>query len=292
MHRAGLEAAAALPPDPSEGTTPPVATPEGTQSEQGATADADTPSFTKLDPNALPPELRPYYESMQADYTRKTQEIAPTRALQSELGLDTDGLRHAAELYTALQDPQQLVQFHSELTTALQAEGLSPAEASAAATQHIAETAQGTQGGEDFSQLDPEERRIQELESRLTRFEDSQRAESERLQQERQQLAFVAEMNQQESAVRESHQDWTQSDIDATYELSAFNGGNLIAAAARYEEIISDRIARILNGKGAVAADAAHAPLPPALSGVTRPQKFGSLEEAHKAAMAAAKLLP
>ena len=105
-------------------------------------------------------------------------------------------------------------------------------------------------------------------------------------------MAFIGEMNRQESVVREAHPDWTQSDIDATYELSAFHGGSLVDAAARYEEIVSDRIARILNGKGAVAADAAHAPLPPALSGITRPQKFGSLEEAHKAAMQAAKLLP
>lgn len=288
MHRAGLEAARALPSDSTEGTTPVVATPEG--ETQAATAPAD--SFTKLDPNALPPELRPYYESMQGDYTRKTQEVAPLRQLQNELGLDADGLRQAAELYAALQDPNTLVQFHSELSQALQAQGLSVADANAAATQHVQDTLSGGGQQQDLSLLDPEERRIQELESRLARFEQSQQAEAEARQREQMQMALVAEMNRQESVIREAHPDWTQSDIDAAYELAPFYGGSLIDAAARYEEIVSDRVTRILNGKGAVAANPANAPLPPAIPGVTRPQKFASLEEAHKAAMAAAKLLP
>ena len=32
--------------------------------------------ITKLDPNKIPDELKPFYKSMQADYTRKTQQIA------------------------------------------------------------------------------------------------------------------------------------------------------------------------------------------------------------------------
>lgn len=231
---------------------------------------------------------------MQADYTRKTQEIAPTRQLQSELGLEGNDLRQAAELYAALQDPQQLVQFHGELTAALEANGLTPAQAQAAATQHIAET---TQGGHDQSwSEDPEERRIQELESRLASFEQSQQAQQENLRREQMQMALVAEMNRQESIIREQHANnpnFGQTDIDAIYEMSAFYGGNLLDAERRYSEIVSEKVAQILNGKGAVAANPAHSPLPPALSGVTQPQSFGdNLEAAHKAALAAAKLLP
>jgi hypothetical protein len=33
-------------------------------------------SFTKFDPNVLPEDMQQVYRSMQADYTRKTQEIA------------------------------------------------------------------------------------------------------------------------------------------------------------------------------------------------------------------------
>jgi len=35
----------------------------------------DESGFTTLNPNELPPEVLPFYKSMQADYTRKTQEI-------------------------------------------------------------------------------------------------------------------------------------------------------------------------------------------------------------------------
>lgn len=288
MHEAGLAAAAALPPDP--GTTPTDATPEGQATQETATAPAD--SFSKLDPNALPPELRPYYESMQGDYTRKTQEAAPFRSIATDTGLGPDELRQAAELYAALQDPQQLVQFHGELSAALQANGLTPAEASAAATQHIAETQQRPLDTQQGWSDDPEEQRLQALEQRLAGFEQSQRAQQEQVQREQMQMALVSEMNRQEGVVRESHPDWNQSDIDAVYELSAFYGGSLIDASSRYDEVVSDRVARILNGKGAVASNPANAPLAPPVPGVTRPQTFDSLEDAHKAAMAAVKLLP
>lgn len=36
-------------------------------------------SFTSIDPNALPEELKATYKSLQADYTRKTQEVAKIR---------------------------------------------------------------------------------------------------------------------------------------------------------------------------------------------------------------------
>jgi hypothetical protein len=290
MHQAGLAAAAALPSD-TEGATQPVATPEGTATEQGATAPADTPTFTKLDPNALPPEVRPYYDSMLADYTRKTQEIAPTRQLQSELGLDGDGLRQAAELYSALQDPEQLVSFYNELQSALQANGLTPAQAEAAATEHIQSTL--TPGADDAAMMDPEERRIADMEGRLARFEQQQATEQQTRQREQQQMALVAEMNRQESIVREQFPDWNQEDIETVYRMAPGYGGSLVDAAANLAEYTSARVARILNGKGAVASNAAHGTLPPAMSGVTRPMGFGDdLDAAHRAALEAARQLP
>jgi ADP-ribose pyrophosphatase YjhB (NUDIX family) len=285
MHQRGLEAARALPVD---GTTPTEVTPEGTQVEPGTTAvEADTP-FTKLDPNTLPAELQPYYKSMQADYTRSKQEIAPYRQLAEETGLDVAGLRQSAELYGALQDPQQLVQFYSELKTALEAQGLTSAEADVAATQHIADV----QGGQEDLSLDPDEQRIQALESKLAGFEQSQQAREAAIQQQQLQTALIAEMNRQESVVKESHPDWEQEDLDAVYELSAFYGGSLIDAANRYDEVVSNRVTKILNGKGAVSANTAFSPLPAAVSASRGTEFGGDLDAAHKAAMAAAKLLP
>jgi hypothetical protein len=290
MHQRGLAAAAALPSD--DGATPNDAAPTGEQQGEVATpeAPATEDSFTKLDPSTIPAELRPYYDSMQADYTRKTQEAAPYRKLAEETGLDVDGLRSSAELYSALQDPTQIVEFHKELTDALVAQGLSPAQAAQAATEHVTSTVAG--GEEDLS-LDPEERRVQELTARLDRFEQAQQAEQAQRQQEARANQMLAEMNRQEMVIKEQHPDWAQEEIDATYELSAFYGGNLIEAAARFDDLMSSRIAKVLNGKGAAASNPALAPPPVGTGATSRGMDFGDdLNAAHKAAMAAAKLLP
>lgn len=299
-HEAALLRIADMPPISVEGDR--IVTEEGPGTSTPATptgiatpGEAATPtedSFTKLDPNALPPELRPYYTSMQADYTRKMQEAAPFRSLADDMGLGADDLRQAAELYSALQDPNQLVQFHSELSAALEATGLSPAAAAEAATEHIQTVQAGTPPGQQWSE-DPEERRIQELESRLTRFEQSEQERNEQFRREQMQMALVSEMNRQEGIIREAHPDWSQDDIDLTYELSAFYGGSLLDAASRIDERVNDRVTRILNGKGAIATNPAHTPPPPAIAGITQPKGFGDdLDAAHEAALTAARLLP
>lgn len=300
-HEAALQRIADMPPISVEGDrivseegpgTSTPATPAGNEPAAATPADQPEDSFTKLDPNTLPPELRPFYTSMQADYTRKMQDAAPYRSLASELGLEASDLRQAAELYTALQDPNQLVQFHSELSDALVQAGLSPAQAAQAATEHIENVQAGGQPDTQWSD-DPEERRIQELEARLASFEASQQQQAEQLRREQMQMALVSEMNRQESVIKEAHPDWTQDEIDAVYELSAFYGGSLIDAAARFDDVLSSSVARILNGKGAVATNPAHAPLPPAVAGLVEPKGFGdNLEAAHEAALKAASLLP
>jgi hypothetical protein len=247
-------------------------------------------SFTRLDPSTIPAEARPFYDSMQADYTRKMQEAAPYRKLAEETGLDVDGLRNSAELYAALQDPQQIVQFHSELTDALRAQGLTQAEATAAATTHVQET---LAGGEDLSSLDPEEQRIQALEARLASFEQQAASEAEVRQNEIRAGQIIARLNQEEQLIKEQNPTWTQEDIDGSYKLAAYFGGDLVAGANAYAEITSAHLTRVLNGKGAAQNNPALAPLPAAVPGLSRGMDFGGdLDAAHKAAMAAAKLLP
>ena len=67
-------------------TQPPTA-PEGTapQTQQPYTPEeVKEIGIEKLDPNRIPPELQPFYKSMQADYTRKTMAIKDKeRALQT-----------------------------------------------------------------------------------------------------------------------------------------------------------------------------------------------------------------
>lgn len=58
------------------------------QSDVETEEDTEEPkdeSFTKLDPNTLPEEVKPYYKSLVADYTRKRQvETAEVKAVRAE----------------------------------------------------------------------------------------------------------------------------------------------------------------------------------------------------------------
>ena len=75
----------------------------------------------KLDPNRLPPELVPFYKSMQADYTRKTQALAEERKAIERV-LDK-ALSHPELAREFMNDPELvgLAQRHPELAQKLQA---------------------------------------------------------------------------------------------------------------------------------------------------------------------------
>jgi hypothetical protein len=106
---------------------------------------ADTFDGGQFNPDTLAPELQPAWKQLQAAFTRKTQEIALER--QQFEGLDPQVAREAVELYSALQDPSYLQQFHQELTVALQqTHGLSPAQASAEAATQMEQASAQPQG--------------------------------------------------------------------------------------------------------------------------------------------------
>ena len=65
----------------------------------------------KLDPNKLPPELVPFYRSMQSDYTRKTQRVAE---LESKLRASAEPRKDNAPV----PDPKQFVQSLTEAAKA------------------------------------------------------------------------------------------------------------------------------------------------------------------------------
>lgn len=50
-----------------------------TGNSNGTPEGGEAQGFTSVDPSSLPEQLQPIYKQMQADYTRKTQEIAETR---------------------------------------------------------------------------------------------------------------------------------------------------------------------------------------------------------------------
>ena len=98
------------PETPGEGTP----SPEGQPIAEPPQAPKDD-SFTSVDPNTLPPELRATYKSLQADYTRKTQEAAPYRKFAEQTGMNVEDLQRVLAEYNQFSNvlqnnPAQLVQ--------------------------------------------------------------------------------------------------------------------------------------------------------------------------------------
>lgn len=227
-----------------------TATPEGTTTEEAATDAPD--SFTKLDPNTLPEEVRPYYTSLQADYTRKQQEAAPWRKLGEETGLSSpDEVRQAAELWAHLQNPENLRSFYEQLGQAIGA----PAPTAPATAPF--ETPQAT--SDEFSALDDPafaavRSEVEQLKSELQNMNAAR--EREALQ-----WHLLGEMNRQEAMLKEQHPDWGESGGDnisdewkAIWQLAPAFEGDLTRAAQIIEATQSAGITRLLNGK-AQAAD-------------------------------------
>lgn len=228
------------------------------QPQVEAPAVEDTFDGGNVNPDTLAPELQAVYKQLQADYTRKTQDVAAQRAQLEQFG-DLSQIQQAVELHRTLQDPQTLVQFHSELSRALEQQGLTPAQASVAATQQIeqAQTPPGAQDAltaqlrEQYPELAPLLEQQAAVQARLDQFESQQ---SERLQAEQlayTQMAMSGELQRQEMAIRQSNPAYEQGDIDAVYELSAFFDGNLLEAQQRYEQIGNALLGRYLASKSA-----------------------------------------
>jgi hypothetical protein len=96
---------------------------QGQEQQQG---DRYTPEqikelgLDKLDPNKLPPELVPFYKSMQADYTRKTQALAEERKLIERVLDKVVGHPELAKQVAEVQEFNALLQKHPDLAVKFQ----------------------------------------------------------------------------------------------------------------------------------------------------------------------------
>lgn len=204
----------------------------------------ETESFTSLDPNALPEELMPYYKSMQADYTRKTQTIAEQRrALEALDGVDPTVAVQAVQFVDRLQsDPTFALEIHRGLTAALEQSGLMPHEAEqvAAQTMHDAMNDPSTLN-ENFMDQPTEDPRLQEL------LEWKEQFEQKELEK---QIEYALE--RQEMAIRQSHPDYSDDDMNAIYQLAFAYAGDLQAANQVYQNMRQSIVSGYLNQKGQV----------------------------------------
>ncbi|MDE2098589.1 MAG: hypothetical protein KGL39_15145 [Patescibacteria group bacterium] len=221
-------------------------TPEGQTPEEAATDAPD--SFTKLDPNSLPEEVQPFYKLMLADYTRKQQEAAPWRKLGEDLGLGSpDDLRQAAELWSFLQDQNNVVQFYEQLGREL------------GQAQPATQGPETPAAGDEFSTLD--DPALAQLRSEITAIREENARRDATQQREALQWALLGEMNRQQALIQEQHPDWGVAEGDeisdewrAVWNLAPTFNGDVVKAAAVVEAVQNAGVTRLLNGKAAVAA--------------------------------------
>lgn len=236
-------AIAALSESTYEGDATPAATtaqPEVTQ----APTQTDTPaveSFTQIDPNTLPPELQATYKSMLADYTRKTQEVAPWR--KTFEGLEVDDPKAVREAYEFYQNLNSDADFAKDIYGQL-GEALKP----------FMDNPNAEVVSDPDIDVDPTDAKLAELDAKLKNFEEMQRFQ-----------AGAAELQRQEMALRSQHENWKDSDFEAVYEIAQAYDGNLLQAGARYDALKNSVIAEYLSSKADV--NPALAPVTTGLNG-------------------------
>jgi hypothetical protein len=289
---------------PPSNTPAPAATPVADEPpvDPSATTPPETetePVVTSIPDEALTPELLQMKRSLQADYTRKMQEIAPYRKLGEEFGIaDAEGFRQAAEVFQRLQDPRNWGQIHSELTDYMQQYGMSPAQASAAATDQLAQMAPAEEYSYDPAEADPgtapvlnEVHQLRQQLQTLTQGLAAERQQAQMHAAQQQEWNRVAQqLTNEENQIRAAlpaHLTAEQKDerVTAIYNMMGPDG-DLLGAAQRFESLIGSQLASYIATKSG-----AQAGQPAPLGGgqtITEPAASGplSMADGHAAAMA------
>lgn len=229
----------------------------------------DVESFTGFDPSDLPEDMQQVYRSMQADYTRKTQEIADKRREYeafSEAGIDPNEALEAASLWQRMNnEPDFAKSISQEIQSRLEELGYDN-------DPVIADTPVDS----GYEGLPPEvARELQEM-----------RHFREEMVQQQQQQQVLQEIEAAEQTIRTTNPNYTDNDMDAIYSLAYSTNGDLMKAQEAYHHIQQNLLGSYLQAK-TVPHGATPAPGGPS----SVPAKtFGSnLDEAHKAAMEAVR---
>lgn len=255
--------------------------------EEAKTDPAVTDTFDggKFNPDELPEELQPGWKQLQAAFTQRTQELAEQRKQFD--GIDAAEARQAVELYQALQDPNYLVQFHSQLSEALQAQGLTAAQADAQAAQELGTTQpQVAQAGDTLAALrsDPElaplADLVQQSQNDLRQMQQAFAAERQQREVEQMELAIAGELMRQEAVLRE--QGFKDAHITRVKEMAAFHDGSLLDAAESFKSLREETLTEYLESKQSVEPGVG-----PVRTTTTSevPTELGDMDEALKAAL-------
>lgn len=188
----------------------------------------------RIDPGSLdlPDEARSYLEQrereMQADYTRKTQEVAEQRREAEQ----------AMEFINALNtDPNFALQVTQTLSESLQAQGYSAQDADALAASQ-------TQGYEDDTFVDPYMEKINQLENWA------------QAQEQRYAVANAeAQINAGINAIRSENPNYTDDDIKDVLTMAFAYNGDVVQAHDAYKNITQRVTEGYLDKKASVPAN-------------------------------------
>ena len=239
---------------------------EPTVSDAVVDDNPEVESFTKFDPNVLPEDMQQVYRSMQADYTRKTQEIADLRRNYeafSDTGVDPTEANNILQMWQAMDtDPDVAHQFVSAMQNRLQEMGYNE--------QQVEEYAPDVS---NYEGLPP---------SLAAELEDMRQFRAQ-FEQERVQQEYIGELEHQEQTIKTMNPTYGDEDLSAIYNLAYSTDGDLIAASEQYHAIQQHLLGNYLQAKQVPLGATS---VPTALS--SQPNRsFSSLDDAHKAAMEA-----
>lgn len=193
--------------------------------------------------------LRAREREMQADYTRKTQEIAEQRREAEQ----------AMQFLTALNsDPDFAFQVLNHLQSNL-----------ATAGYQVAPDEYEVDEYGEYEEPNPYEQEISEL-----------RQWKDQMQQEWLEANLAAQLDRQLSTIQAQHPDWSEQDMQAVVDLGYATNGDLMAASEQYQAMQDAILARYLEKKGSV-----NTPSPlPSSPAVTPPAQPKSEKELRSAA--------
>jgi hypothetical protein len=266
---AGALQSAANAPEPAtpgfENVVSPATSEPAPSTEAEGTTTPD--SFTNLDVSTLSPELQAQYRNMQADYTRKTQELSTRYE-----GIDPDRARQSLDFIEALEtDPNFVVTVHAQLSKALEDAGMSPAQAAASAASAIQE--QASLGGDDPNEFGEPDSGLAKEVAELRQWKEAQEA-----QQYESNLA--AHLQRQEMGIRQADPSLTEPEFDRIYELAFAHGGDLVKAHASYSAWKNDVLSGYIDRK----AEVPNIGVPDSTGFAQTPRTAFSFDEGHEAA--------
>ena len=238
---------------------------EAPDSVDAVEGNPDVEPFTGFDPNLLPEDMQQVYKSMQADYTRKTQEIAEARKMFeqfSENGIDP---AYALEAVGFIQRLDNDPAFAAEVASHLAPKSEHPM----AAQQPIVEA--NPDNGESYDNLPAA------LQEELNQM----RAFRQEMVEAQEQAQMISELESEEAQIRAQYPHYSDNDIEHIYSLAYATEGDLLAAQQLYHQMEKGMLNRYLQSKNVPVG----ATSPNGMPASTPPSSFGSVDDAHKAAM-------